>query len=177
MDFLIFYIISGLKINMFIGIISDTHDNLLRVDKMLLFMKEKKIDTIIHCGDVTNMETLKYLSKNFKGKIYLSLGNVDEMYGLFKKNINLKNVIVYEKSGELKIDNLNIAFCHFPWLAKTLAKNNIFDFVFYGHTHEPWEETINTTKLINPGTLAGMFNKSTFAILNTENKNIELKIL
>lgn len=176
-DFLIFYIINGFIINMFIGIISDTHDNLLRIDKMLSFLDEKKIYTIIHCGDVTNMETLKYLSQNFKGKIYLSLGNVDEMYGLEKKNIKFKNIITFEKIGELKIDDLNIAFCHFPCIAKELAEKNNYDFIFYGHTHEPWEEVINKTKLINPGTLAGMFNRSTFAILDTKNKNIELKIL
>ncbi|HNZ86773.1 MAG TPA: YfcE family phosphodiesterase [bacterium] len=162
---------------MYIGIISDTHDNIIRIDQMLSFLNEKNINTIIHCGDVTNLETLKHLSKNFNGKIYLSLGNVDEMHGLEKKHINFDNVFVFEKIGELKINNFNIGFCHFPNLAKELAQKNIFDIVFYGHTHEPWEENINNTKLINPGTLAGMFNKSTFAILDTETKNIGLKIL
>lgn len=160
-----------------IAIIADSHDNLLRIDKMLLFLKQEKIDIIIHCGDVTMLETLKYLSENFSGKIYLSLGNVDEMHGLEKKHINFKNVVVYEKFGELQIDNINIAFCHFPCLAKELAEAKKYDFVFYGHTHEPWEETINNIKIINPGTLAGMFNKSTFAILDIETKNLELKIL
>ena len=46
---------------MYIGIISDTHDNIIRIDQMLSFLNEKNINTIIHCGDVTNLETLKHL--------------------------------------------------------------------------------------------------------------------
>lgn len=177
---------------MLVCIISDSHDNITRIDQVLFFIKQKKIKTIIHCGDVATLETLKYLSENFNGKIYLSLGNVDEMHGLEKKynpptgrQVNLKNITVFEKFGELKIDNINISFCHFPCLSKELANTKKYDFVFYGHTHKPWEEKIkdknnpstNSGSLINPGTLAGMFNKSTFAILDTETKKIELKIL
>ena len=63
---------------MLIAIISDSHDNLTRIDQMLFLIKQNNVKTIIHCGDVTTIETLEYLSKNFNGKIYLSLGNVDD---------------------------------------------------------------------------------------------------
>ena len=58
-----------------------------------------------------------------------------------------------------------------------LAESGKYDFVFYGHNHKPWIEEIGETFLANPGTLAGLFNKATFAILDTENKKLELKIL
>lgn len=162
---------------MMLAIISDSHDNIPRIDQVLDVVKEQQINTIIHCGDVTTLETIKHLSKNFDGKIYLSLGNVDKMHGLEKKHIKLKNVTVFENFGELETNNINIAFVHFPEIAKELANTKKYDFVFYGHTHKPWEEIIINTRVVNPGTLCGDFNKSTFAVLDLETKNLELKIL
>lgn len=160
---------------MMIAIVSDTHDNIPRLKQLLDVLNLEKINTLIHCGDVTTNQTLKYILDNFSGQIYLSCGNVDKMHDLIiPKNSNLKS---FESFGELEIQNTKIAFTHFPETAKELANKNKYDFVFYGHTHEPWEEIINNTRLVNPGTLAGMFNKSTFAVLDTETKNIELRIL
>lgn len=160
-----------------IAIIADSHDNIPRIDGMFGILKDEKIDTMIHCGDVTTLETIKYLSKKFSGKIYLSLGNVDEMHGLEKKDIKLKNVIVFDNFGEIQINDIKIAFVHFPEVAKELAITKKYDFVFYGHTHKPWEDIIEEAHVVNPGTLAGIFNKSTFALLDIETKNLELKIL
>ncbi len=162
-----------------IAIISDSHDNIPRIDEMLKILKKKDIKTIIHCGDVCAPDVLRYLEKNFVGKIYLSLGNVDGDHKMMEKisKEETKNIKIFKNFGELKIDKLNMAFTHYPEKAKILTKTKKYDYVFYGHNHKPWEEKINTCKLINPGTLAGLFNKSTFAILDTETKKLELIIL
>lgn len=162
---------------MLLAIISDTHDNIVRLDQALQIIKEREIKTIIHCGDVTSLETIKHLSKKFDGQIYLSLGNVDETHGLTKKDIHLKNVSVFKSFGEYETSGTKIAFTHFLETAKELALTNKYSFIFYGHTHKPWEETINNVKIINPGTLAGIFSRSTFAIFNIDTKELELKIM
>lgn len=162
---------------MHIAIISDSHDNLVRLDQALQIIKEKKIKTIIHCGDVASYKTLEYLSKNFQGNILLSIGNVDEMHNLSKDNICLDNVQIFNSFGECEFENIKIAFVHFDDKARELAQTEKYDFVFYGHTHKPWEENIKNTKKINPGTLAGMFNRSTFAIFDTKTKGLELVIM
>ena len=51
------------------------------------------------------------------------------------------------------------------------------DNIFYGHNHKPWEQTMGKTKLVNPGTLAGMFYKASFAVLDLEKSKLELIIL
>lgn len=160
-----------------IAIVSDTHDNLPRIDQMLEKIKKENIKTIIHCGDVCSFRVLSYLANNFDGKIYLSIGNVDADHELNQTKNNLPNLKIFPKYGELNIDNLKIAFVHFPTKAKELAQTEKYDFIFYGHTHKPWEEKINSCKIINPGTLAGLFTRSTFAILDTKTKNVELIIL
>jgi len=92
-------------------------------------------------------------------------------YALFK------NVKIYEEFGEIKIGVKKIAFCHFPEVAAELVKKQKYNFVFYGHNHKPWLEQVDKTKLVNPGNLAGIFYKATFAIYDTRTDKLELKIL
>ncbi|MDD3284026.1 MAG: YfcE family phosphodiesterase [Patescibacteria group bacterium] len=162
-----------------IAIMSDSHDNIPRIDQMLGILTKENIKIIIHCGDVCAPGVMKYLAQKFEGDIYLSLGNVDGDHEMMKKmtSKDTKNIKLFEEFGEIEIDNIKIAFTHFPESAKELAKTDKYNFVFYGHTHKPWEEKINNCKVLNPGTLAGLFNKSTFAILDTKTKITKLIVL
>jgi putative phosphoesterase len=154
-----------------IAIISDTHDNLENLKKFFKFSKKEKIEILIHCGDVCNGETLKEIEKNFK-KIYLSLGNCDMKDEILKK---AKETKIFEKEGKIEIENLNIGFCHeFDYKNKKLKD---FDFYFFGHSHWPFLKREGKCYLANPGNLAGLFYKATFAILDTKTKKLELKIL
>ena len=160
-----------------IAIISDTHDNLANLKKAVSFIEKEKIKTIIHCGDVTNLDTLKKIFSLFEGKIYLALGNADngDLRNFpFQK---IKNLKIFKEFGELKIDKKKIAFCHFPKEAYLLAKNQRYDIVFYGHLHKVWIKNVGKTKLVNPGELAGMFFKPTFTIYDLKTGKLELKIL
>lgn len=162
-----------------IAIISDSHDNIPNIDKMLNFVKKQGIKTIIHCGDVCAPSVMKYLAENFAGQIHLVFGNVDGDHDMMNQlaKEKLKNVKIYGEAGELNLNSKKIAFTHRPEKGQELAKSNKFDLVFYGHTHTPFEETIGQTKLVNPGTLAGLFAKATFAIYDTKTEKLELKIL
>lgn len=60
-----------------IAIISDTHDNLATVGKFLAYISKNPAETIIHCGDIAEGDTLKHLADNFNGKILAVLGNMD----------------------------------------------------------------------------------------------------
>jgi putative phosphoesterase len=154
-----------------IAIISDTHDNLENLKKFWNFSKREKIDFLIHCGDVCNSETLKEIEKNFN-QIYLSLGNCDIKDEILKET---KRTKIFKKEGEIEIENLKIGFCHeFHYNEKNLEN---FDFYFFGHTHWPFLKEEGNCFLANPGNLAGLFFKATFAILDTKTKNLELKIL
>ena len=84
---------------------------------------------------------------------------------------------ILDNFAPFNFNNIKIAFTHYLDKAKKLAETKRYNYVFYGHTHKPWEEEINSTKIINPGTLAGVWNRSTFAILDTKIKKVELIIL
>lgn len=155
-----------------IAIFSDTHDNLVTLEKALAFAAKEGIGQIIHCGDLANPETLDFLLDRFPGPINLARGNMDSQKLASKNRAKL-----WEDYGEITVEDKKIAFVHFPEKALELAKKDEFDLVFYGHTHKPWEETIGRTRLVNPGTLAGMFYKATFAVYDTSAGKLELKIL
>jgi uncharacterized protein len=155
-----------------IAIISDTHDNLATMKKAAGWMKSEKIKLLIHCGDVSKQEILKESLEGFKGRIFLSKGNCD--LGNFEKVPGLK---FREKFGEIAVAGKKVAFCHFPEIASELAKTGKYDAVFYGHTHKPWIADEGKTIIANPGNLAGVFYRATFAVYDTKTGKLELKIL
>jgi len=166
---------------MVIAIVSDTHDNLATAKKALVWLNRKKIKIMIHCGDVCSPAMLKEISKVFKGKIHLIIGNIGPVSidkDPFRiKALGIKNVKFYGETGKLKIGNKKLAFAHEPAIAEELTKGNKYDLVFFGHTHQPWEKTVNGCKMVNPGTLSGMFSKATFAAYDTETGKLDLKLV
>jgi hypothetical protein len=158
-----------------IAIISDIHNNELSLKKVLDFCAKKKIEKIICCGDLASQETLDFLNDNFSGDIFYALGNMDnDQLQNYKTLQKYKNTKVYSDFGEIEINGKKIAFVHFPKKAKKLAETGKYDFVFFGHTHKPWEEMIGKCKLLNPGNVTGDLYPPTFAIWNTDNDKFEL---
>ncbi len=156
------------------AIVSDTHDNLANLKKFLDFSKKEEVKILIHCGDVTKGETLSEIEKNFDGEIYLSLGNADILDSIFKISRKTK---IFEKIGELTLEKMKIGFCHkFDFNQKKPFLKN-YDFFFFGHTHWPFLKKEGNCILANPGNLAGLYFKASFALFETKTKKIELKIL
>lgn len=147
------------------AIVSDTHDNLKNFNKVIDFLNKENIKIMLHCGDICNQETIDEAVKNFTGEIKFVRGNGD---------YDLQDV---PEEMEVELGGKKIFFNHYPDIAKTKAESKKYDLVFYGHTHRPWEETIGTCRLVNPGELAGQRFKPTFAIYDTKNDKLELKIL
>lgn len=158
-----------------IAIMSDTHDNLATLDKTLAFLKQEKITTLIHCGDTSTLETIKYIRENFDGDLYATLGNDEKNpEDRITETSDLKRFKQFESAGELAIDGIKIAFIHYPDAAKNLARSGKYDMVFYGHTHKPWEERVGNCLVINPGNVAGVYYPPTFAVFDTDSMKAKL---
>lgn len=157
-----------------IAIVSDIHDNLVNLKKFLNWCEQEKIKTMICCGDITNNETVGELAK-FNGSIFMVSGNIK----LFDDEIipQYKNISYFHQKTILEIDNKTIGLCHEPFFINEILNEKKCDIIFYGHTHKPWEEKKDNTRIINPGTLSATFQKGTFAVWDTQNDNLELKII
>jgi len=158
-----------------IAIISDVHNNLVNLKKVLDYCSKEKIEAIICCGDLASKETLDFLNDNFSGTIHFIYGNMDNEYiRKISSAEKYKKTFIYKNFGEAELDGKKIAFIHFPDEAKELCKTGKYKFVFYGHTHKPWEENIGECKMLNPGNVAGELFLPTFAVWETQTDNFQL---
>lgn len=155
-----------------IGIISDTHGDLISIDKAIPYLK--KCDLIIHAGDY--IDDAEYIYYATDVNIKCVKGNCDsystDAHYELKFSVKDKNFFVchgHHYDVKMGVNSLY-----------RFAKNNNIDFVVFGHTHIPTYETIDNITFINPGSLTyprGGSNKS-FGIL-TMSDNIsyeEIKI-
>lgn len=161
---------------MLIAIISDIHDNIPNLTKVLNYCRENKIEKIICCGDLASLETLDFLNDNFEGEIFFVFGNMDDDYlrNYPFKNNQYKKIKIFKDFGETEIEKQKIAFVHKPEPAKELCNSGKYNFVFYGHTHKPWTEIINNCTLLNPGNVANQIYPPTFAVWNTNDNSFQL---
>ncbi len=144
-------------------IISDLHDNTMYLEKCVDYCKKTGVDIILCCGDITNNETVASLA-TFEKPVYFIRGNADNFTDTTM--INKKNLHYLGRTGEVVIDNKKIGLCHEPFFITDMLPNH-YTMIFYGHTHKPWIETKEATHVINPGTLGGVSNYSTFAFWDT----------
>lgn len=160
-----------------IAIISDTHDNLANLEKFLSFAKEEKIKAVFHCGDVTNTETLAYFVSKFPGEVFLCLGNADLKEEIIKNFSERKEerLKIFEGSGEVNLEDKKFIFSHF--LESIENRLNDSDFAFFGHTHRPWLKNAKKPIILNPGNLAGLYYRATFAALDLKTGIPQLRIV
>lgn len=160
-----------------IAIFSDSHDNIPNIDKFFAWCNDHEIEQVICCGDLCTAETLEHIITLWDKPLHLVFGNVAEEQLLVSIADDYKHIIQHENQGEVMLGGLHSALVHYPQEAKQLAETGKYQYVFYGHTHKPWEEKIGECKVVNPGTLAGMFYKATFACLDLKNNNLQLHLV
>lgn len=157
-----------------IGLISDTHDNFKTIESAVRIFGEKRIEYVIHAGDITTPEAVEA----FAGlKMIGVLGNND----LDKKGLtNAFEKIGGELRGEIceiEEDDLLIGVYHGTDFRKrdALIQSGKYNVVVYGHTHKIDNKIVGKTMVINPGTANGWFfgYKATAAIFDTGSKECD----
>lgn len=149
-----------------IAVLSDIHDNIWNLKKVLDEVRGEGCRTIVFCGDFCAPFSALMLAES-KLPVYAVLGNSYDTYTTLKLTADHKNFHLFSEMGEVELDKKKIAICHYPKLAKGLALTGEYDAVFYGHDHKAFNDFINKTLLANPGDVMGRFGKSTFGIYET----------
>lgn len=139
-----------------IGVLSDTHDNLDNLLTVLEILRQRGIETVVHCGDLTDFSLISHFS-GFR-LIYLT-GNMDAASGTIKKRVEQMredNFAGLVFQGNL--DGVMVAATHSHLEGKVmeLVQEKRFGWIFHGHTHKRRDETIQGTRIINPGALGGL---------------------
>lgn len=162
-----------------IAVVSDIHDNLANLQKVLDYIKKEKIEYLICLGDCQTMDTWIML-ENAPQKTYAVLGNNDE-HILNEDNIKtyFKKMTVFTLWGDFEIEGKQIIISHYINVLKEILDKNEakYSLALYGHSHKPWEEYYQNTKLLNPGNVANVRFAPTFAIINLDNLKSQLVLI
>lgn len=145
---------------MLIVALGDIHDRFTNLDRVLADIHLQNPDTVICTGDLSTSQMLIHLASAFDGpEIHLVLGNLDDEMDI-KATIDrekLLKVYYHGLTGRLTLDKKRVAFAHKPKDAAPLLEEQVFDVVFYGHTHNAKIEQHDNTLFVNPGDIQGRF--------------------
>lgn len=151
-------------------VISDSHDNIVRLKHCVGFANNSKLDAIIHCGDWSSSAAVETM-KDAEIPVYGVLGNADVNPQMVSSLRNTK-VIFDVDFLKLKLDGRNIGVCHFPGKLEEAIKSQEYDVLFHGHTHKKKDKLFGKTRVVNPGALQKTPTPS-FAVYDTGNNTVE----
>ncbi len=134
---------------MIIGALSDTHDNLPKIEKAVKFFNKKKVDFVLHAGDFVAPFAVDRLNK-------LSC----EWLGVFGNNDGEKKGLASKSQGRIKepplrirLSGKKITVVHDAG-SIDLAKEKA-DLVIFGHSHKAEISRIKEKLFLNPGECSG----------------------
>ena len=135
-----------------IAILSDTHSRYPTVAKALQMLQARRINFVLHCGDIDDAETV-WLFQGFTA--HFVFGNCDVEHARLRQAIHGIGATLHEGWGNLELEGVKMAFLHGDdrRLMQDVENSGVFDFLFYGHTHQAEEHRTGPTRVLNPGAL------------------------
>jgi putative phosphoesterase len=148
-----------------IGVLSDSHDNLTMVRRVVGLFNDMDCDLVIHAGDFVAPFAAAEL-RNLRCPVKAVFGNCDgERAGLAR---------VFEGLGEIRDaplafshDGLRFVVSHLDTPVPDYLAEIPCDILIFGHTHKPVSERRNGVLVLNPGEAGGWLRgRSTAALLD-----------
>ncbi|MBN1903403.1 metallophosphoesterase [Candidatus Sumerlaeota bacterium] len=140
---------------MIIGVISDTHDHLQRINDAIDLFNREKVGAVVHCGDFVAPFAIKLFMK-LDCPFYSVFGNNDgERDGLVKAVRSFHGEI-YDPPHIYEIDGKRIYVAHSPVDSGSISNLPIPPhYILYGHTHKMESANIGRVPAFNPGEACG----------------------
>ncbi len=135
-----------------IGVVSDTHNNLRNVERIVELFREAGVERVVHTGDITQPRTLRALAA-VDVPIIGVFGNNDEREALRESAAGLAIELV-EPPFSWTLASRRILVAHDPAELEDAAADE-YAVVLHGHTHRRTMERGEGRLLFNPGECAG----------------------
>ncbi len=151
---------------MLIGIMSDTHDDMESINRAVAFFNSRKVDMVLHAGDLVSPFTFEALGK-LEAVFTGVFGNNDgDRLMLARKSADR----LFDAPYTMEAGGKRLVLMHEPRVADELAESKKFDAVIYGHLHRPDIREKDGILIVSPGKVARLHKgESTVALLDTEN--------
>jgi putative phosphoesterase len=142
-----------------IGVVSDTHNNLRNVRRIVELFNDAGVERVVHTGDITQSKTIDVLSA-LNAPLFGVFGNNDQ-----GELSSLETVVKHhgfhfvQPPLALAWAGRRIVVVHDPE-ELLLVDETAFDVVLHGHTHRQTIEYTDERLTFNPGESAGMMEGS-----------------
>ena len=161
---------------MLLGIMSDSHDNLPKIDAAVTKLNSLGVEHVLHAGDFcAPFAALPY--QRLEAKMLGVFGNNDAERGLLAQKFQSVGHQVEGRFASPKIDGVKIALMHGDEtrLFQSLSTTQAYDLIIFGHTHQLSQSQEGRTALLNPGGVCGYLSgRATIATFDTRNRRVEI---
>ena len=148
---------------MMIGILSDTHDNIPKLEKAVRFFNKHKVGFVFHAGDFIAPFTIRVLNAlncDWRGVFGNNDGEQKGLASVSKSRI---------QQGPLRVEMEGKRIVLIHDLNQINSKTKEADLIIFGHTHKPEILRQRTKLLVNPGECGGwLYGKSTIALIDLD---------
>jgi len=136
-----------------IGVVSDTHDNLTNVRRIVELFNAAGVERVVHTGDITQARTLEVLAR-LDAPLVGVFGNNDQERDALERAAAALDVHLVDPPLSLRWAGRSITVVHDP---EHLHPERVreADVALHGHTHRRVVEARDGTLHFNPGECAG----------------------
>lgn len=163
-------------VGLLVGIISDSHDNLPKIEAAVARLNDARVELVLHAGDYCSpFAALRY--QGLKSKMIGVFGNNDAERELLKTKFELLGHEVRSRFVSLEVDKVRIGLLHGDEenLLEDLARSQSYDLIISGHTHSLSKLQKGRTVCFNPGEICGYLSgRATIATFDTSTRTIEI---
>lgn len=156
-----------------IGIVSDTHNNLRNVNRIVELFNAARVERVIHTGDITQAKTLEVFGR-LDAPMFGVFGNNDQEREALSAAIALHGFEFQEPPFELHWLDRRIIVVHDP-----LELEGVFGsehhLALHGHTHMYRYEQRDDRVIFNPGECAGhMRGLNAVGVMDLQDLSVEI---
>ena len=136
-----------------IGVVSDTHNNMKNVRKIVELFNQAQLDHVIHTGDITQAKTLEVFAE-LNAPLHGVFGNNDQERDELESAIARYGFYFQDPPYQFTLAEREIIVVHDPLEFEGHLDDQ--DLALHGHTHRYRLENLSTgTQVFNPGECAG----------------------
>jgi putative phosphoesterase len=136
-----------------IGIVSDTHNNLKNVRKIVQLFNDHAVERVIHTGDISQAKTLNVFAE-LAAPLFGVFGNNDQEREALESAIAQHGFTFQDPPLYLHWAKKTIIVVHDPLEFEGHLADQ--DLALHGHTHRYRLEQSGDQTIFNPGECAGM---------------------
>jgi len=136
-----------------IGVVSDTHNNLSNVRRIVELFNAARVDRVVHTGDITQAKTLDVLAR-LEVPLFGVFGNNDVERDALDAAIARHGFNFAEPPWTITWHERTIVVAHDPRELDGLTGGD-FELALHGHTHHYRHERHRGGLIFNPGECAG----------------------